>query len=364
MKVLFIAPLPPPIAGDSLAAKVFYDHLSQQHTVATVNLSKQTFQHGFADKKRVFDVFKIFRQVARAQKNADAVYLSIAESFGGNLKDLIIYTLCRKRLDRTFIHLHGGSIKRLLWDERPWLHRVNKFFISRLAGVIISGESHLEVFDDKLPRHKIHIIPNFAFDDLFAADEVIRHKFATGGPLRLLYMSSMIEKKGYEQLAKAYALLPPAAQEAIRIDFAGRFELDAQKEDFLNLIAPYPQLRYHGMVDAHEKQALFAQAQVFCLPTTYLEGQPISILEAYASGCVVATTGQSGILDIFSPGQNGFLFADGTADAIAGTLQQLLTQRPVLQQMGTGNAAEARKKYRTHIYATALTRVLETLNKA
>ena len=57
-----------------------------------------------------------------------------------------------------------------------------------------------------------------------------------------------------------------------------------------------------------KKRRLFAEAHVFCLPTyySYYEGQPISILEAYASGCVVITTDHGGICDIFKDKINGF----------------------------------------------------------
>ena len=61
-------------------------------------------------------------------------------------------------------------------------------------------------------------------------------------------------------------------------------------------------------VEGEEKRNLLKQSHIFCLPTFHkFEGQPISILEAYASGCIVLTTANGGINEIFKNGTNGFL---------------------------------------------------------
>ncbi len=359
MNVLFIAPLPPPLAGHSLAAKVFYDHLSTKHNVTVVNFNKTSFKEGFSSFNRIFEVLGILWKIAKVYKTADVIYITISESFAGNIKDLLTYAICSKKIDRFYVHLHGGSIKRLLWDKYPLLHRINKYFLKQIAGVIISGESHKEVFDQFVVPNKIHTIPNFALDYLFAESEQIINKFSTIGPIRVLYMSNMIDKKGYDQLASAYIKLPKALQQQIIIDFAGRFELDIQKERFENKIKDYPGLTYHGVVDDTQKQQLFFQSHVFALPTSYFEGQPISILEAYAAGCAVITTGQSGILDIFKDGVNGIQMGDGLSDAINSTLIKMIDQKNRLSSIGLKNAVLAKQLYRIPIYARSLTSVLE-----
>lgn len=359
MKIVYIAPLPPPLAGHSLAAKVLHDHLQLSHEVAAVDFNKESFVEGISGFKRVFEVIGILREIARKKKNADVIYLTISESFAGNVKDIFTYMICRKKLNRMYIHLHGGSIKRLLWDKYPLLHKINRFFIKKMAGVIISGQSHKEVFADMINQSRIYSIPNFALDELFATDEQINQKFADREPLRILYMSNMIDKKGYNELASAYIALPPAIQSQIKLDFAGRFELETQMSEFLEKIAGFPNMQYHGMVSHQVKRDLFIQAHAFCLPTSFFEGQPISILEAYASGCVVVTTGQSGILDVFTDKLNGFQLQNGKADAIRNTLEDLVKSVDQLRSTGLVNAEIARKKYRTEIYNSELAKVLE-----
>ena len=359
MKIVYIAPLPPPLAGHSLAAKVLHDHLQLTHEVAAVDFNKESFVEGIRGFKRVFEVIGILREITRKKKNADVIYLTISESFAGNVKDIFTYMICRRKLNRMYIHLHGGSIKRLLWDKYPLLHKINRYFIKKMAGVIISGQSHMEVFSDMIDQSRIYSIPNFALDELFATDEQINQKFAVREPLRVLYISNMIDKKGYNELASAYIALPPGVQSQIKLDFAGRFELETQKAEFLEKIAGFPNMQYHGMLSNEAKRDLFFQAHAFCLPTSFFEGQPISILEAYAAGCVVITTGQSGILDVFTDKLNGFQLQNGKADAIRNTLEDLVHSADQLHSTGLANAETARKKYRTEIYNAELAKVLE-----
>ena len=157
MKILFIAPLPPPVAGHSLAAKVFFDHLSLKHNVSPIDFNKESFVDGFSSFNRVFEVLSILKKIWREKQDSNIIYITISESFAGNLKDIFIYLICFRKLPKMYIHLHGGSIKRLLWDKYPIVHAINKYFLKRVNGVIISGNSHLVVFKDLVLPEKIHI---------------------------------------------------------------------------------------------------------------------------------------------------------------------------------------------------------------
>jgi glycosyltransferase involved in cell wall biosynthesis len=113
------------------------------------------------------------------------------------------------------------------------------------------------------------------------------------------------------------------------------------------------------VVDDAAKQRLFAQAHVFCLPTAHLEGQPISILEAYASGCVVVTTGPSGVRDIFTPLVHGFEIQPRSPESIRAVIEQLLMNPEALRNIALGNRELAEANYRTSIYRAALRSILE-----
>lgn len=360
MKILCIAPLPPPTTGHSLASEALVQDLSPYHTVETVDLSTRHATVGAARMNRYGEVLRIVRNVWRKRKWADVIYFTISESFGGNLKDLLIYGLCRQRLSHMFVHLHGGSIKRLLFDHHPWLRALNKRFLREVGGVIITGDSHAEVFAGLVEPEKIHVVPNFAADELFATEDEITDKFAMPGQLRVVYLSGLEQKKGYLELARAYSVLSPEEQRLIRIDFAGLFDdTTANQESFLALIAASPNLTYHGVVQGQQKRELLRDAHIFCLPTMHFEGQPISILEAYASGCVVLTTCPPGILDIFEDGVNGFRIPEASPQSIAAQLTGLAGKRKGLGEIGLRNRQIFAEKYRRTEFSNRLRAIVE-----
>ena len=159
-------------------------------------------------------------------------------------------------------------------------------------------------------------------------------------------MSNMIRKKGYQELLEAFFLLDERHRKQIIINFAGAFDSVQEKELFLNIIGECEQIKYHGIVNGEAKRSLFKDSHVFCLPTSYFEGQPISILEAYASGCVVLTTGQCGILDIFQNNENGFLIKEPTAYAVKVSIEESLQRKDELFKIGLLNNIIAKEKFR------------------
>ena len=335
------------------------EELRTRHDVDVVDLSPDSRHDGGVTARRLAAVGRILRKVWLARSKADAVYLTISESLAGNLKDVCIYLMCASRLSNIYIHLHGGSLRSLLLDRHSTLLRVNTMFVKRLAGVIVSGRSHVGIFDGMINRPRIHIVPNFAQAQLFVPRHEIQAKFSTVDPLRILYMSAMTTLKGFNDLADACLLLPTAVQQRVQIDFAGKFDSDTARARFERKIAGARRISYHGVVDDATKQRLFKQAHVFCLPTAHLEGQPISILEAYASGCVVVTTVPSGIRDIFTPLAQGFEVQPRDPGSIRDVIEQLLADPERLSRMALGNRELAQTHYTTSRYQAALRGILE-----
>lgn len=359
MKIIFIAPLPPPYNGQSLVAKVFHDFLIKGYEVEVINLNKKSHKDGIDSLNRIWEIIKVLTQVFIKHRNADIIYLHISESLAGNIRDLLIYSLSFSKLNKLYIHLHGGSIKKWVFDKHRNLRKFNFFFLNKIGGVIISGKSHIEIFDGILDQNKVHIIPNFAEDELFVDDAEFESKFLNFSPIKVLYLSNLIRGKGYEYLVKAFKELEADYKNKIEIVFAGGFETNNDKEEFLKQIQPYAQLHYKGFIQGEEKRKLLKEAQVFCFPSYLHEGQPVSILEAYAAGCCVITTGKSGISDIFSDGENGYKFNEKSSESLCKTLENVVDNPGELYKFGKFNLKEARLKYKVDIYNSELEKIIK-----
>jgi glycosyltransferase involved in cell wall biosynthesis len=361
MRILFIAPLPPPTHGQSLASDVLYQELRRRHDVRLVNMAKPTARHIWDRIGRVGAVLSFLGGVARNTGGADVIYLTISESRLGNLKDLCIYVLCAGALDRMFIHLLGGAgIKRIL-ERRGVQSWLNRFFISRMRGVIVEGRMQAATFSNVIARDRIHIRHNFAEDFLFFTEQEVRDKFAVAGTLNVLFLSNLYGGKGHNELVDGYLSLPRELRDRFRVAFVGGFESAQLREEFLRKIDGEAGLSYLGtFIAGNEKRALYGKSQVFCLPTYYpYEGQPISILEAYATGCVVITTEHSGIPEVFTDGVNGFAVETRSAGSIRHALERIARDPQRLVEVAVANRNVAHERYRTGAYLSALTGILE-----
>jgi glycosyltransferase involved in cell wall biosynthesis len=361
MKILFIAPLPPPINGHSLVCQVLYDGLKSQNSLAIVDLKKQGLKDGKVSWNRLAEIFRVFVETWKKKKNSDVVYLTISESLAGNLKDLLLYIICFSLLPKFIIHLHGGSIKKLLFDRFSLLFAINRFFIRKMRGVIISGKSHLEIFEGYVNSENIHTIPNFAPSYMFISESDFEKKFKKlSKKINILFLSNMIPQKGYLLLLEAFQKLEKETQTKFVLNFAGRFDSKDESESFHQFIKDQPEIKYHGVVSDDIKRELFQSAHVFILPTMFFEGQPVSILEGYAAGCVVLTTGQSGILDVFKNNTNGFQLEPGSIESITENLHFITKSENLekLTNIAKYNLNYAKNEYKEEIYIKKIKNVM------
>ncbi len=344
MKVLFIATLPPPVTGQSVASQALLEQLNEDgHMVCTINLSKNTFRQGVSSLSRIVEVLGLIWRTFKAGRDFDAVYLTTSESLAGNLKDMLLLTAIGRLRSRTWLHLHGGAgMRKLLAIRTDWVGRLNYFFLKRVAGVIVLGDRLTSIFDGYVEAERIRVVKNFAADNLFLDERLTADKWSDSSILRVLFLSNLLEGKGHSDLLKAIRKLTPEMRSRFFFDFAGGFESVVDEALFKSEIADLPKVKYHGVVHGEVKQSLLAKAHIFCLPTFYpYEGQPISILEAYASGCIVLTTDHSGIFDIFTPGKNGWEIRPRCPESIVAALQDLAAATVDLKKIAYQNRKEA-----------------------
>jgi glycosyltransferase involved in cell wall biosynthesis len=362
MNILFIAPIPPPINGQSKASKVLLDILIQkEYNVTVVNLSKNSLKSGFDSIGRFFNIVLILKKIWSNRIGKDVIYLSLAESFFGNIRDLLIYCIFYGSKTKIFLHMLGGAgMKNILESGGP-IKLINCFFLKKVSGVIVEGPVNFHLFSKILPKEKVHVVPNFAEDFLFASDDVIKSKFFSTKKFQILYLSNLIPGKGYDELADAYLKLDNDYQEQLNIVFVGGFESIKSKNKFLNKIKNHSGLSYLGnFIDGELKKKLYFDSHFFCLPTYYpFEGQPISILEAYATGCVVITTNHSGIPYIFSDKVNGFLVEKESVDSIKLIIHKIFENRSILKEIAFFNRNEALNKFRISIYQESLINIFK-----
>ena len=149
--ILFIAPIPPPINGQSKASLILLNSLNINFKTLVVNLSKDSLSSGKITRNRLVEIISILTKVYKNRKNNNIIYLSVAESFLGNLRDLFIYIICKKSKKNLYIHLLGGSGLKAILQKKSLLSYLNKYFLKQIAGIIVESENNAIIFTNFLP---------------------------------------------------------------------------------------------------------------------------------------------------------------------------------------------------------------------
>lgn len=365
MKIVFIAPIPPPVNGNSLAAKVFLEELQNENDVEVIDLSKSSLKSGVSSLSRIKRILKSVFKVYRVQNKADLLYLTLAESSLGNIRDLFIFFVCFRKRNRMIVHMLGGAGMKEILSKSGLIYKLNNFFLSKIGAIVVEGWPQAKTFERVIDRNRIHIVPNFAEDFLFASEEELYAKYEQTEPLRILFLSNLLYGKGQHELVDGFLQLHETIRQNIRLTFVGGFESERDKQIFLKKIEDKSEIHYYGaFVSGYEKREMYLKSHIFCLPTYYpYEGQPISIIESYATGCVAMVTMHSGIPQIFEPGKNGYEVKKKSSDSIRKTIVDIWNDRESLKKIGRYNYEIASRKYRTKIYVASLMNIVRKITQ-
>lgn len=356
--ILFITPLPPPITGQSLACYELCKYLknNKKYKVDVINLSKKSFVSGKISFGRIIEIAYIFIKLLCLRSKYDFIYFTPSQSKTGSYKDQLIYLFLLNRINKLYVHLHGGAgMEQLLSQKNTLIYKLNKFFLSRVAGIIVLGERLKSIYIGIVDEKKIHTVENFTQDNLFIKYSELKNKNKCS-KLKVLFLSNLLPGKGYIELLYSAKFLP---ESEVEFHFAGGFENTDDKEHFLENISGRSNIFYHGIVNGNKKRELLIDSDIFCLPTYYpYEGQPISILEAYAAGCAVITTNHSGIFDIFEPGRNGCVVHKKDPKDLEDAIAYFINNPESMHKILIANIVDARRKFRLGHHLDKITTVL------
>jgi glycosyltransferase involved in cell wall biosynthesis len=159
-------------------------------------------------------------------------------------------------------------------------------------------------------------------------------RYAPGPPLetrdrdRVACVASLSPKKGHAHLIDALALLAEG-HPSLALDLVG----DGPERDTIVGRARdrgvADRVRLHGARSAEDVRAALAKARLFALPSVRLrsgrmEGIPVSLMEAMASGVPVVASRLSGIPELVEDGVTGLLVAPGDPLALAEAMARVL----------------------------------------
>lgn len=356
--ICFLAQFPPPMHGLSKAVETLYgSRISEKYGFSKIDIAN--------NKSIIKTLWRLFFT------KANIVYFTIAQTKGGNWRDLLFLKIIALRRKKCIVHLHGGYYRIMLeekmCDVQRWLN-VNA--MKRLDAAIVLGDSLRWIFDGLVPDERIFTVKN-CIDNQFCIKDIDAKisDIVTVKKIHILYLSNFIASKGFPELLKvAEEICRRGRQEDFVFHFAGKFFDVKEEKAFDDFVADHhlaDVVVLHGTTYGGAKVKLLEQCHVFSLLTTYPnEGQPISILEAMGNGMAIITTDHAGIPDI-ATADNGFVCHKGAIDinVIADYLEKCYDDRGYLQEIARRNYTAVMTEFTEQAYIDNMDKIFEKVCK-
>jgi glycosyltransferase involved in cell wall biosynthesis len=320
MKVLLIGPVPPPIDGCSNSNKVLHANLvERQICCEVVNTNSDIITNDQGRRfsfKKALKFFKNYRDILQVLRY-DVIYFTPGQTFYGIAKYAPFILACLIFKKPYIIHVHGNFLGKQYALLSGFKEKFIHFLISRASAGIVITESLKENFRGLLAENKVFVVSNFVEEALFS--QVITKK---DDKLRILYLSNLMREKGIIEFLDALIELDKK-----QVDFeayiAGAIELGLENEVHVRFDQLKEKLSYLGVVTGSCKLDLLIKSNVFILPTYYaMEGLPVALLEAIATGNIIISTSHAGIGDTVKV-ENGFLIDKQSSKAIVACIEQI-----------------------------------------
>ncbi|NQU31897.1 MAG: hypothetical protein HQ521_01575, partial [Bacteroidetes bacterium] len=222
MNYLFIAPIPPPVNGQSLAAKTVYDNLIVENKIFLVDTSKQKRERTIKDYlNRLIEIFNILCRINSIYKyhHIDRVYLTLSESTQGNIKDIITFFLLRKVINKSIVHMFGGAGLKKLLLKNSIQSKLTKYYLSMVLKIIVEGQEQRKIFEEY--NKQIFIVKNFVEEYLFVSEDDVRSKYDRHIGINILFLSNLIYGKGYKELLDGFINIGTDIRKKYHLTFVG-----------------------------------------------------------------------------------------------------------------------------------------------
>lgn len=233
-------------------------------------------------------------------------------------------------------------------EDHPALLRalyriVERRYLRSVDGFVFNSFTTRRVVNGLLDNKKRHVVAQPAGDRLrprmtFAQ---LRTRASASGPLRVIFVGSLIQRKAPHLLLAALRRLPPGS---VEVTFAGAADPDPSYARSLQSAAhDSTGVMFAGHMGEAQLAAAMRRSHVLVLPSSY-EGYGIAYLEGMGFGLPAIGTRAGAAGELITHGENGFLISPGNDSALAVQLLRLHRDRRLLLRMGKA----ARQRYDKH----------------
>lgn len=375
-RILFVAPLPPPVHGSAMVSQYIKNSQLVQGVFDSdfVNLStsRKMDEIGKGGAKKLLRfIGAYFTLLWKLLTHRYALcYLAITCHGMGFLKDAPFVLLCKLFRRKVVIHQHNKGMSKCV-DKQPykWLLPL----VYKNTKVILLSWYLYPDIEKVVKKEQVVICPNGIpcsneNVDVTPSASLVPLKegqcsthYANEKILRLLFLSNLIPSKGVYVLLDACKILRERGLQFV-CDFVGGETREINRATFeaaVKVRGLDDVVYYHGPKYGEEKEAYWQNADIFVQPT-FEDCFPLTIVEAMQHGKSVVSTDEGAVPDLVKDGENGFVCERKDSLSLALALEKLITNPTLRQQMGE----RGYQRYKEHYTLEAFERKFVEVIKA
>lgn len=336
LRVIIVAPAPPPPGGMAVQAQRLMDNLKSDGVYVKLVKTNSDFPKYLNTIKKIplmrtavnFIIFS--RNLKNSFKDADLIYLFSGFKrffFWVTFPALVIAKVYRKKV---IISARGGAAEDFF---KKWRFLVKPML--NLADKITVPSEFLQIVFLNILNYPTEIIPNIADLNLFTYKE------------RNSFLPRVIVSRGLEKIynipcvIKAFELVKQRYESA-ELGIAG----DGSEKNNLQKLVNELNLngvKFYGALNQKELADLYSHYDIF-INASNVDNFPGAIIEAFASGLPVVTTNSGGIPYIIKDEYTGFLVTQNNHEQLAEKIFFVI-QNPDVAKTIAKNARNESEKY-------------------
>ncbi|MBI5296395.1 MAG: glycosyltransferase family 4 protein [Chloroflexi bacterium] len=343
MKVLHVAPLPPPMGGMVTYAKELLNSKLSEKTDARVVRMDYLQKENYAGPTRFIINFlngAILLSVVIGSVliwRPHIVHVQTNSGMGFFEKSFLIL-IARLFNCKTFLHVHGGRFREFYYESPVGMQRLIRW-CGELPDIILVASPQMRetwrmigVPDEKVVQinNAVRLPPQTVWD---APDISWKARDGISLPVTILFLTRIVYAKGIIELIDAANSLTEAFP-MLQLRIVGAENAESlQIREYLKTLDMDDNATYVGFVTEEEKQNELLHADLYAFPT-HVEDQSYAVMEAMSYGLPCIASAVGGVPSLIENGVNGVLIPPKNTEVLVQAIKTLIQHPDMRQNLG------------------------------
>jgi glycosyltransferase involved in cell wall biosynthesis len=308
--------------------------------VTTAHWGRHHDAEGWGEKVigRLRDVAAIRRLLGESR--FDLLVVTTAHDWVAVLRDIPLLVATWRRRPPTVLQFHGSQPDSILSGSRPLFRLLSRLLIRMADGVMVLSSEERDQWQTICPTGRFFVVTNPFEPPESVPPGPVRGLSVGGEPPVVLFVGRLIPEKGIFELLKAIAALLPDTP--VRLMMVGSGSTEDELRRTIESLGLEHRVTLAGYLEGERLQAVYQDADLFVLPTSWSEGFPTVVSEAMAAGLPIVTTRLRGTADHLEEGINALFVPPHDPSALAAAMRRLLLDPELRATMAQANRQKVR----------------------